>query len=202
MAPLDRPAKRNNMGLGVIGTSKVIIKRKFRWTFKVDNICQNGAGTTSVPEHYVKLASRPNVTFESTEINFLHGRDWLPGKATLETLSVTYYDITNLDGDDNAPLWQWIVNVYNITDPTTLSMGSARSDYTGTGHLYLYDGCGNVVEQWQLNGMWPESVNFGDLDMASSDDVNIELTLRYNSVQYTPYCSPRKEFSPCCNGCP
>lgn len=190
------------MGLGRIGSGKTIIKRKFRWTFQVQGIC-TGNSRINVPPYYVKLASRPNVTFESTEINYLHGRDWLPGKATLEPLSVTYYDVATPgggEGADNSALWQWIVNVYDIGHPDTLSMGSQRSDYSGTGYLYLYDGCGNTLETWVMSGMWPESINFGDLDMASSDDVNIEMTLRYNAVTYTPQC-PVKEFIPCCHGC-
>ena len=57
-----------NMGLGFLGPKKgadIRFKRKFRWTFRVDGIC---GGLKKIEEHYVKLASRPNLTIDETEI--------------------------------------------------------------------------------------------------------------------------------------
>ena len=46
--------------------------------------------------------------------------------------------------------------------------------------LELYDGCGKILETWVYEGIWPQSVEFGDLDMTSSDVITCDLTLRYD----------------------
>ena len=39
---------------------------------------------------------------------------------------------------------------------------------------------GDVVEEWTLKGAWVQDANFNDLDFASNDPVDIELSLRYD----------------------
>ena len=182
------------MGMGKLGFSNVVFKRKFRWSFEVRNIC----GGLVVPRDYVKLAARPNVSIEETEINFMHGKTWIPGKGSWETITVTYYDVANTT--DNFPLYSWLASVYEFTNPVLLRMGSSRRDYSGTGILTLYDGCGQELEIWELNDMWPQAINFGELDYSSSEEVTIELTLRYSQVAYQSLC-PQFVPSSCCTPC-
>jgi len=183
-----------DMGLGRLGDQRLVFKRKFRWTFEVQKVC----GGRTIPKFFVKLASRPNLTIEETEINFLHAKTWIPGKASWETITVTYYDISTTD---LGPLWDWLATVYDFTDPQGLKMGSNRESYAAQGILLMYDGCGKEMEQWTLNDMWPQAANFGELDYSSSEEATIELTLRYSQVKYEPKngCSPAP--NPCCKGC-
>lgn len=182
-----------NMGLGKLGDASLTFKRKFRWTFRVENVC----GGLTLEDSYVKLASRPNLSIDETEINRLHGKGFLPGKGTWETITVTYYDVATLD---NKVLWTWLASVYNFTDPVKLQMGSKRSDYAGTGVLKLFDGCGQIIEEWTLTDLWPQAIKFGDLDYSSSEELNIELTLRFSQVAYKSYC-PEFDIKPCCSPC-
>lgn len=182
-----------NMGIGNLGFSNTIFKRKFRYKFELFDIC----GGKSIPEHYVKTAARPNLAIEETEINFLNATSWIPGKARWETITVTYIDVATAD---IAPLYTWLASIYNFTNPVTLEMGSQRRDYTGTGVLTLYDGCGQLLERWTMRDMWPTGVNWGDLDYASSDTADIELTLRYSQVIYEPIC-PGFKIETCCSPC-
>ena len=39
---------------------------------------------------------------------------------------------------------------------------------------------GDLVEEWTLKGTYIETANFGDLDYASSDPAEIQLTLKYD----------------------
>ena len=39
---------------------------------------------------------------------------------------------------------------------------------------------GDIIEKWTLNGTYIQDAAFGDLDFASSDPVEITLTLRYD----------------------
>lgn len=188
-------AERREMGIGPLGFKNIVFKRKFRFTFTINNIC--GDAGKIIPEHFVKVASRPNLAIEETELNFLNAKTWIPGKAAWETITVTYIDVATLD---NKPLFDWLASVYNFTDPIRLQMGGKRSDYSGTGVLKMWDGCGVLLETWVMDDLWPTSVNFGDLDYAASDEATIELTLRYSSVAYKAEC-PQFPITPCCTGC-
>ena len=186
-------AEKINMGIGPLGFKNLIFKRKFRFTFELEDIC----GAQKVQRSYVKVAARPNLEVEEVEVNFLNAKTWIPGKASWQTMTVTYIDVATLEV---APLFNWLASVYNFTNPVTLEMGSQRSDYTATAILKLWDGCGNLMETWTMKDVWPTGINFGELDYSSSEECTIELTMRYSDVRYVPEC---KGFAinPCCTGC-
>ena len=85
-----------NMGMGRIGTGDVVFKRKFRWQFSIQT------NTGLVPPSVVKVAARPSLTIEETEINYLNAKMWIPGKGSWETITVTYYDVTGPQGQLSA----------------------------------------------------------------------------------------------------
>jgi hypothetical protein len=190
------PRQLGNMGMGNLGTANAIFKRKFRWTFALSTPCGD------IPETIVKVANRPSLTIEETEINYLHGKMWIPGKASWETMTVTYYDVVNAGaGGDVANLYSWLSTVYNFNDKDgNVTMSSKKGGagatlvtpltkgYAGAGVLTMYDGCGKEMERWTLDHVWPQSINFGDLDYSSSEELNIELTLRYSSAKYSNSC--------------
>jgi hypothetical protein len=186
-------AEKIPMGIGRLGFNNLIFKRKFRFTFELQDIC----GGQSVPNYYVKVASRPNLEVEETEINFLNAKTWIPGKASWQTMSVTYLDVATADA---APLFSWLASVYNFTDPINLGMGSKRSDYSATAILKLWDGCGQLLEKWTMKDVWPTNIDFGDLDYSASEIVEIALTLRYSEVKYEPIC-PSFGITSCCTPC-
>ena len=113
-----------------------------------------------------------------------------------ETITVTYMDVAHTE---MRSLWNWLATVYDFTDPVTLHQGERR-DWDATGLLSMYDGCGTLIETWQMQKVWPTAINFGDLDYTSSDIATIELTLRYSDVKYRSYC-PEFQPEPCCGGC-
>jgi len=187
-----------NMGIGNLGFKNLIFKRKFRYTLVLEEICSgSGAKAQTVPEHYVKVASRPNLAIEETEVNFLNAKTWIPGKASWETMTVTYIDVADTLA---SALYNWLASNYNFTDPIKLQQGANRNDYSCVAVLKLWDGCGNIIEKWEMKDVWPTAVNFGDLDYAASDECTIELTLRYSDVKYENMC-PGFAITPCCTGC-
>jgi hypothetical protein len=181
------------MGIGQLGFSNLIFKRKFRFTFELQDIC----GNKTVPQHFVRTAARPNLEVDETEINFLNAVAWLPGKARWQTMTVTYLDVATAD---MAPLYSWLASVYDFTDPVNLHMGSQRRDYTATAILKLWDGCGQLLEKWTMLDVWPKQINFGELDYSSSDLLEVELTMRYSQVKYEPIC-PEFKIEACCSPC-
>ena len=195
-----------NMGMGRLGSNQIIHKRKFRWTFEVlrNGVGDDGRVSRGVPASFVKVAARPNLNIEETEVNFLNAKRFLPGKGTWETVTVTYYDVAGDDVASNIGLWDWLASVYDYTGAgetfnPNVRQSSKRECYSGTGVLLLYDGCGNALEKWSMIDCWPQSINFGDLDYSSSEEVTIEVTLRYSGVSYESYCDQNPRAT-CC-GC-
>ena len=192
------------MGIGPVGVGdpNVVFKRKFRWTLEV----AGGSGNCAfyVPAYFVKVAARPNLSFEETEINFLNDKTYIPGKVTWESITVTYIDVAGtLSGPaagGNLGLYTWLTNVFDFTAPTRKFMNSTRLQYAGVATLKLWDGCGSLLEQWQLLDAWPQAIDFGELDYTSSDTVDISLTLRYSQVSFQHVC-PTWKHVPCCVGC-
>lgn len=173
------------MGLGDLGTGGLLFKRKFRWSMEIEYCTDR-----TVAKEFVKIGARPQIDFEETEINYLHGKMFIPGKGTWQTMTVTYYDVAGSAGSgvDTNSIFGWLASVYDITDSTFLFMGSRLADYEGQARIVLWDGCGNPIEGWLLNNVWPQSVNWGDLDMGSSEECTVELTLRYTNVEYASFC--------------
>ena len=180
------------MGIGLLGDPALVIKRKFRWTFTVNNIC----GGQSIPESFVKSAARPNLDIDETELNFMNAKDWIPGKAAWQTIEVVYIDVANLNklasGTSSTAnpinLYSWIASVYDITNPDTLYMGPMRSAYAAQAVLTEYDGGGAQLASWTLNNAWPKAVNWGDVNYSEADTMDVTVTVRYSSVVYTPIC--------------
>ena len=148
----------------------------------------------------MELAARPNIEIEETELNYLNAKTWIPGKASWQTISVTYYDVASAA---NQNLWNWLASVYNFTSTNAAILaqqGSSPQDYAGTALLTMYDGCGTPLEQWTLTNLWPTGINWGELDYAASEEAMIELTLRYSNATYQSFCPA---FTPvgCCTPC-
>jgi len=182
----------DNMGIGLLGAPDTILKRKFRFLFGI-KYCD---GAKEVSPSFVKMASRPDITIEDTELNFLNETTWIPGKAKWETITVTYYDAANAQ---TAGLFSWLATVYDFTSECR-HMASKPRDFGGEAYIVMLDGCGNPLERWFLNNMFPTSIKFGELDYGSSDIAEVELTLRYSNVTYTPLCGG--EIKPCpCTPC-
>jgi hypothetical protein len=177
------------MGIGKVGLPGVIFKRKFRWTLQI----QTPQGL--IPPFYVKVASRPKLSIDATEVNYLNATSWIPGKAKWEPISVTYLDVAS---SDMSALFNWIATIYNFQDSTNLTM-SEKAGWSGTANLIMYDGCGSPLESWLLRSCWPESVDFGEVSYEDSEIATIELQLRYSEVTYQGLCGPTPFGS--CSGC-
>lgn len=167
-----------SMGIGLLGDPNAIFKRKFRFLFSILT-----CGGQFVPAHFVKTSARPDISIEETEINFLNEKTWIPGKASWEQMTVTYYDLASAD----LSLYSWLAGVYDFTNLCRWQ-NSRRAEYAGTGFLFILDGCGAIMEKWTLGDMWPTSIKFGELDYSSTDTLDVELTLRYSKVSYQNFC--------------
>lgn len=197
--PVIGPGVRRNMGLGALGGNTTAIKRKFRWTLEISPKC-NTSGTGGgglIGPNFCKVAARPNYDIEETELNYLNAKTWIAGKLTWQAITATFIDANAFEIQN---LYVWIGQNARLDDDVRFHQGTSFQDYAATAQLALYTGCGQPMEVWQLDNVWPQAVNFGELDYSSSEEVQIELTLRYDKVKYFSFC-PSVTFNSCCTPC-
>lgn len=141
-------------------------KRKFRWIIAINGIDAFTA----------KTASRPQLTFDETVIDYINQKRYLSGKGTWAPLNLALYD--PIVPSAAQKVMEWVrLDWENITG----RMGYAQF-YKKTINLKLLDPVGAVVEDWELAGAWVQEANFNDLDYATSDPVEISLVLRFDQA--------------------
>lgn len=141
-------------------------QRQFRWIMSIDGI----------DAFMLKTATRPQLAFEDTVIDFVNVKRYVAGKATWEPLTLTL----------NAPIipsaaqkvMEWVRLAF---ESDTGRMGY-KTFYQKTFSLKMLDPAGAVCEEWEIVNAWPLSFNMGELDYSVSDLVNITLTIRFDSA--------------------
>lgn len=141
-------------------------KRKFRWVLEIDGI----------DAFMVKTASRPQITFDETVVDWINNKRKLAGKATWGDLSVTLYDPIAPSGAQQVMEWVRL-NYESVTGR------SGYADfYKRDIALKMLDPVGTVVELWDIKGAWASDINFNDLDYSASDAVEIALTIKFDNA--------------------
>jgi hypothetical protein len=150
------------------GTSK-LCKRKFRWLLKIDGI--SAQGVRALPP---LRSARPSLSFREMEIRHLNETIYYPQKPEWKPISLVLYDTQN---NGTHPVFDWIQKCY---DPKAGDWFPViGKQFLKDAFLELYNGCGEVVERWVYEQAWPQNIEFGELNMADSEIVTCDLTLRY-----------------------
>jgi hypothetical protein len=197
----EKSGSGRNMGLFNIGSA--CFKRKYRWMFFIKDVCgtvsDSSYGTNVLPP---SKGSRPSISFKEIEAQHVSETVYFPGRPDWKPISLTLYDFTIRNQNR---VFEWLklyyrVNGTNVTIiPSVFESNIAAQTgiipASGSGlrrnnqpdaikipeaELILYDGCGNAIERWVFENVWPQSVEFGELDMQSSEVVTVDVTLRYD----------------------
>ena len=129
------------------------------------------------------------MSFKEMQAEHLNETIFFPSKPDWKPITLTLYDIVK-DGEN--PIFSWLRRAY---DPKNCSLWNPSVETIPNPHaldgvrgslkcaqcfLNLYDGCGDIIEQWVFEHAWPQSVEFADGDMSSSDVVMCDITLRFD----------------------
>jgi len=158
------------MGLNFgLEKNSTCFKRKFRWLFFVPGI--SAEGTNALPP--VKSA-RPGLNFREIEIPGLNETVYRPGRPDWKPVNLVLYDLAS----SNNVVFEWLSRIYDPNQGSWTPSGD--TDFYVNARLELYNGCGDIIERWRFDNAWPQSIEFGELDMASSEYVTAEIALRYD----------------------
>ena len=139
-------------------------KLKNRFVMSIDGI----------PAYLIKTANRPSITFEEVELNHMNVKRFVKGKATWETVEFTLYDPVVPSAAQSV--MEWI----RLSHESVTGRDGYSDFYKKDVDFQVLGPVGDIIEQWKLKGAWIQAANFNDLDFASSDPVDISVTLRYD----------------------
>jgi len=140
------------------------IKKKFRWTFEA----KTASGDIAFPESFVKISHRPDFPYSLVADENGGHKEYNPGNFVISQFFTFYEDgIDPCDG----------VGEFAKFLATTLI------DHTETGNLRLYDGCGTVIEHWELEGVKIKLLHQDCIDYAS-DDTIVDWKIDYKKCEY------------------
>lgn len=153
----------------------VCFKRKFRWKLIIPTISADGVN--SLPP---SKANRPGLSFREITVEHLNESIPFPGKPEWKPIQLTLYDLHK--GMEN-PVFTWIRRQYNVKPAECAYWRpclAAPTFVIPQVSLIMFDGCGSTLESWIFEHVWPQNVEFGDLDMQNSEVCMVDLTLKYH----------------------
>ncbi len=140
--------------------------RKFRWILAISGI----------DAFTLKTATRPQIVFDETPIDYINVKRWVAGKPTWQPINISLWD--PIVPSASQKVMEWIRLCFeNVSG----RMGYAQF-YKKEINLKMLDPVGAVVQDWLIQGTWIQDANFNDLDYAVSDPADISLVLRYDQA--------------------
>jgi hypothetical protein len=128
--------------------------------------------TLGINEWFVESASRPHITINSTEIQFLNTSTYVAGRFTWGIINCKFRD--PIGPSASQALMEW---VRLCAESVTGRMGYAAGYKTNV-DLEMLDPTGVVVEKWILEGTWLQDVNFDTVAYNSDAIASITAVLR------------------------
>lgn len=141
-------------------------KRKFRWTMEIDG----------VDAFTLKTGARPQMTFEETVIDYINTKRYVAGKMAFSPLNITLQD--PIAPSSAQKVMNWVRLSYEVITGRAGYATIYKKDWS----LKMLDPQGAVIEQWDVKGAWIQDTNMGELDYASSDNVEVSLVIRYDTA--------------------
>lgn len=132
------------------------------------------------PNGYIELAcdstGLPTMTNDPIELSYGNSKVKVAGQATVDDVSVVVKDF--IEPDIEKILWDWRLKVYN---PENGKVGWAKN-YKKDATIVQYGPNGEVLRKWQLKGVWPTSLDLGELNYDGGDKKSITMNLSVDNA--------------------
>jgi hypothetical protein len=180
----------NDIGIRGINSGGILQpKLKNRWRITFANMGAGGQSDGSVGLSMQAVnVSRPTLSFEEVQLDRYNSRAWVAGKHNFEPMTLSFEDdVTGTASrvvQDQIQSQQHLIGAGGPFLADSLSASPEGSLYKFVTYLDMLDGAtDNVIEKWTIEGCFIQNVSYGDLDYAASEQVLIELTLRYDHAR-------------------
>ncbi len=166
--------------------SQGLLMPKLQYRFRV--ILENFGISTPRSEitKQVVDVTRPNITFDQITLEAYNSRVYMAGKHTWDPITLNVRDdvnneVTKLTGEQ-------LQKQFDFFEQSSAASGS---DYKFTSRIEILDG-GNgantptTLETFELFGCYLDNVQYGTLAYATSDPVQITMSIRYDNAIQAP----------------
>ncbi len=175
--PLANDNSANSQGL-------LLPKLSYRFRITLENFGVS-AETQELTKQVVE-ATRPTLSFDPMVLDVYNSKVYLAGKHTWDTVNVTLRDDVN--GNVQKLVGEQLQKQFDFFEQSSAASGI---DYKFTQRIEILDGGNgvntpNVLETWELYGCFLTNVDYGTLNYANNDAVQVALTIQYDNAIQSP----------------
>ena len=127
-----------------------------------------------IPAYLIKAANRPGFTAGDVVIDHINVERKLKGKVRWDDVTITLYD--PVVPSAAQAVMEWV----RLSHESVTGRDGYSDFYKKDITFNTLGPVGDKVEEWTLKGAYIGTANFGDMDYATEDAVNIQLTLKYD----------------------
>jgi len=165
----------NDFGIPGVGTGILEPMRKNLWRVTFANF---GGGTDSQPLSMQAVTfTKPKLTFEKITVHRYNAQSHLAAKHSFDPVTlVVESDVKGTAAtviQAQLQKQQWLIGA----EGQWLAKSGEGSLYKFVCYLDQLDGNDQVIETWTLEGCWLESVENGDLDYSTGEQLKITLQI-------------------------
>ena len=163
-----------------------LLMPKLKYRFRVSFLNFGVSSDKTELTKQVKTFKRPSANFNPITIDVYNSKIYLAGKPEWQEVTCVLRD--DAVGNISKLVGEQMQKQFDFMEQASASSGI---DYKFTTKLELLDG-GNgahqptTLETWEMYGCLISQIDYNEMDYASSDPVEINLTLRYDNAIQTP----------------
>jgi len=165
-------------------SNQTLLMPKLQYRFRVTLENFGVSAETNELTKQVVEATRPTVSFDPMTLDIYNSRVYLAGKHTWDTVTLSLRD--DVTGKVQKLVGEQLQKQFDFFEQSSAASGL---DYKFTQKIEILDG-GNganevgVLETWELYGCFLTNVDYGTLNYANNDAVQVALTIQYdNAIQ-------------------
>ena len=127
-----------------------------------------------IPSYLIKAAARPSMTNGETVLDHINVDRKVKGKTRWQDVSITLYDPIVPSGAQ--AVMEWV----RLHHESLTGRDGYSTQYKKDIRFNSLSPTGEIIEEWLLKGAFIADSNFGQMDWATEDSVQIEITLKYD----------------------
>ena len=165
-------------------TSQGLLMPKLKYRFRATFLNFGVDKTTTELTKQVVDIKRPNVNFNPITLDVYNSKVYLQGKPEWQETTINLRD--DATGAVSKLVGQQVQKQYDFLEQASAPSGI---DYKFQLLFEMLDGGNgatavNVLEAWELDGCFLSTVDWGDMNYGTNEDVRIALTIKFdNAIQ-------------------
>lgn len=174
-----------NFGVPTKDSTGTTLMPKLQYRFRVSFTNLGGGSLKDQTTQNVISASRPNLTHEEVIVDSYNSKMYLAGKHTWEPVTIVLRD--DMDSNVIKILGEQLNKQVDHADQSSAIAGSAYKFQTSIETLDGNNGTTKpaTFDKWNLQGCFISNIQYGDLNYADSNMVQVTLTIRYDHAVHT-----------------